>query len=451
MSPLHHQIGSNTHNNSVEDTQQEASPAASLPRQQQQSVSQQEASPASSLTQQQQPQSTAFFIAHMRARQHNDDDDDINNKNEASTRSPARLDAMAPRTPSPRKLIKHTTPSPRPCPFQLATSHDHQSQTTSTTALGKNQKQPTRTTTRIRTVYLIRHGESVGQTVSREARERNANLLDCGLTETGRQQARSIHACLLDNAKIRLVLSSPLTRALETAILAFANNDIPIVVHYELRELGRIIPENTPRAMAVVLKDLFPPPRDAAAAAAVESGTTATRTIIDTETFRPDQWPRDHDTPPKVVRRDRIRQVFQWLASSPTSVKLEQRQQQQDCSDVDNDTGGRNENDDDDDDDHDDFAVAVVCHYHVIRAALSNPHSCRKMDICPENAKPIKCRLHADGRLTVVAQDSSNQVRPPRSNDKNKNDNNSGVDHSNGSSSRDQKNLDQDFLKQPDA
>lgn len=134
-------------------------------------------------------------------------------------------------------------------------------------------------TKRIWTVYLIRQGESIGQSFSREARsstsccERHDNnnnnnacssssvLLDCGLTEKGRQHARSIcssssgdsQSLLLDAkavASIRLVLSSPLTRALETALLVFSNSNneiIPIVVDYDLRELGRIIPENTPR------------------------------------------------------------------------------------------------------------------------------------------------------------------------------------------------------------
>ena len=308
-----------------------------------------------------------------------------------------------------------------------------------------------------RTVYLIRHGQSQGQ-VSKN-RQTDPSLTDCGLTETGREQARNIvhwFPTRADYERIDWVLSSPLTRAIETAVLAFPNNR-PILCHYDLREIGNTtIPENIPRRTRDVVAYLQQQAQQAQQAQAQlydcsslnqnnddaascksnndddssfvdnnnaaimmnttidnppakkkqsNSSTTSTRTTspvlfsatrrIDFISLRPDSWPRYHDTPPKVIRRDRVRQeVFEWLAQIvPDHVR----------------------------------DIAIVCHYHVIRSALTSSSSSSaatttKSDhsnnsgshhhhqayvnyihqhVCPRNAQPIACELTADGKLRL--------------------------------------------------
>jgi broad specificity phosphatase PhoE len=195
-------------------------------------------------------------------------------------------------------------------------------------------------------------------------------LIDCGLSALGIWQAREMIPQLLGQDTvdaIELVITSPLTRALQTSVLAFP--DKPILCHYHLREIGSMIPENIPRPMKQVLIDLQQQLGD----------ITVDR--VDVETLRPDHWPKRHDTPPKVIRRDHVRAVFQWIA--------QHRPEQ---------------------------TIAVVCHYHVILAALADPRTTQTCthsnqtttvttttSISPENATPIKCYLEAEtGKLSLA-------------------------------------------------
>ncbi|KAL7577339.1 hypothetical protein ACA910_002075 [Epithemia clementina (nom. ined.)] len=400
-------------------------------------------------------------------------------------------------------------------------------------------------------MYLIRHGESLGQRASRQARKSDDRLIDCALTRKGMEQAKLIPQLLL-SPPIQLVVTSPLTRAIQTTLLAFPtvdssssssshccsdqepttvhsflktsnadfvsvengsrsdnvpspqcidfNNDyndnqlgnenevdvgddeeeedtdpnqvpkksqdydeigdhrsslvgeaaaaapkpatttttnhnhhpknknIPILMAYDLREIGSLVPENQPRKFKEIWKDLevdratldrfdfnslwslpslmsssssrrcsqdhasssFASPASQRRGGAPMSssssppGRSSRRTsssyssspspsFHDSSTIMA-TWPRGHDTPPKVVRKDRIRQVFAWLATnlSPDITTL-----------------------------------AVVCHYHVIRTALSDPYHPHAGDpsdsvVRPENAQPLQCWLHHDGRVELV-------------------------------------------------
>jgi broad specificity phosphatase PhoE len=208
----------------------------------------------------------------------------------------------------------------------------------------------------------------LGQVAGRQRRKTDPALTDCGLSAYGAWQAKELPAVLGEEAfdSIELVLSSPLTRALKTACLGFPEK--PVTVHHALREVGSMIPENIPRPINRVLKDLRSDPD--INEAAVQR--------IDAVTLLPDSWPARHDTPPRVVRRDRIRGVFAWLA----------REREERC-------------------------VAVVCHYHVIRSALSDPHSCQPPDVHPQNASPIKCRLDVEtGRLSVAVDEDVDDDTP---------------------------------------
>ena len=80
-------------------------------------------------------------------------------------------------------------------------------------------------------VFLIRHGESTSNEIRGDNKSKgikddsrfNKELLDCGLTEAGIQQAIKIGEKLKD-ANITLVLVSPLRRALQTAYYAFKDH-----------------------------------------------------------------------------------------------------------------------------------------------------------------------------------------------------------------------------------
>ena len=202
-----------------------------------------------------------------------------------------------------------------------------------------------------KTIYLIRHGQSLGQAASKIGvdRKTSPSLRDCDLTEKGKSEARCIPESLGEEAmaSIELVISSPLTRALHTALLGFPAKNI--LVHFDLREMGSRVPENIPRDMNHVLKDLDYIIRERDA-----------NTTIDVESLQPKDWPRDYS--PAVVKRDRVRKVLHWIYNErPEST------------------------------------IAIVCHYNVVRAAVVDGNQLR-----PRNALPIPCRLFSNGDLVAM-------------------------------------------------
>lgn len=190
-------------------------------------------------------------------------------------------------------------------------------------------------------IYLIRHGESMGQRATRKARESDPSLIDCGLSPTGIQQAKLLHETL--NGAVDLVVCSPLTRALETALLVFSS--VEILCHYHLREIGSRYTENCPRPMSQVLQDLEKKDYDISQ--------------VNVTMLQPQNWPEHHDVSPSIIRRrDHIPSVLKWLAMArPERV------------------------------------IAIVCHYHVIRAALSRSDGSLDESIQPRNCLPIACHL----------------------------------------------------------
>mmetsp|Transcript_42914 Transcript_42914/g.48752 ORF Transcript_42914/g.48752 Transcript_42914/m.48752 type:complete len:267 (-) Transcript_42914:32-832(-) len=203
-------------------------------------------------------------------------------------------------------------------------------------------------------LYLIRHGESLGQTANRRGldRTRDPSLLDAGLTPTGIWQAQQL--ALDDELKqsVQLVISSPLTRALHTAVLGFREKNHRITVDYDLYELGSRVPENTPRHIQKVLKDI-----------------NMTRKIIDYTSRMPDTWPiLQYDG--KVNRSKAIRRAMLYL----------HREQEENC-------------------------IAIVCHFHVIREIVEDGKSLR-----PRNAVPIVCNLLPNGRVVLNNEEISQSL-----------------------------------------
>jgi len=107
-------------------------------------------------------------------------------------------------------------------------------------------------------ICLVRHGQSRAQGTSKKER-RSYTLLDCHCSSKGISQAYSLPERLTAHggvAGVELVVSSPLTRALSTALLGFRDRpDVPIVVHPACRETGSGIPENKARSVAALQRD----------------------------------------------------------------------------------------------------------------------------------------------------------------------------------------------------
>ena len=111
-----------------------------------------------------------------------------------------------------------------------------------------------------KTIILVRHGESLAQTAKRRGLPRtDPSLHDCNLSRKGESQAKGLckHKSLRDG--IELVVVSPLTRALRTALLGFRHlsreNDVPFICYPGLKERGSKVPENWPRSLKKILKD----------------------------------------------------------------------------------------------------------------------------------------------------------------------------------------------------
>lgn len=242
-----------------------------------------------------------------------------------------------------------------------------------------------------RVVYLIRHGQSKAQTItSTQLRRTDEQLRDCGLSLLGREQAIGLRQYFTErNIPVDWVWSSPLLRAIETAVLAFATQGCPVLCQYELRELGSPVPENQPRSTEHIWKDLEWIAKEQKtiadshpmSASELTSSSPTTIPVIATSTatldllsLRPKEWPRHHDATPTVIRRDRIRNLFVALSQTwPIHVRN----------------------------------IVVVCHYHVIRTALSDPRNPRqehwiRQNVHPKNAIPIPCMLTSEGKLQLI-------------------------------------------------
>jgi len=96
------------------------------------------------------------------------------------------------------------------------------------------------------TLWLVRHGESMGNVADAEAHASGAGRLeldvrdpDVELSETGRAQAHALGrhlAGLPDDERPTVVLSSPFARARHTAELAVEELDLPVRLDERLRE-----------------------------------------------------------------------------------------------------------------------------------------------------------------------------------------------------------------------
>mmetsp|Transcript_13189 Transcript_13189/g.20561 ORF Transcript_13189/g.20561 Transcript_13189/m.20561 type:complete len:271 (-) Transcript_13189:2396-3208(-) len=224
-------------------------------------------------------------------------------------------------------------------------------------------------------IYLIRHGESLGQIANfhRMDRKRDPRLTDAGLTSKGQRQAKDIPSQLkkleeeqpekapYTQENIDLVVSSPLTRAIHTALLGFQDRSATsnFIIHPHLREQGGLganqLPENQSRPIQRVLKHLRED------RSVMESRINEIQFDLVLKEEKNEHTKNNGRKSPSA--KGQIRDFLLWLYQERTEQ-----------------------------------VIAVVCHYNVIRCMLGPMLS-------PQNALPIPCELSHDGQLEPIIRD----------------------------------------------
>ncbi|RLN67999.1 hypothetical protein BBP00_00001265 [Phytophthora kernoviae] len=102
-------------------------------------------------------------------------------------------------------------------------------------------------TTSTKTLYCIRHGESTYNEWRKTSIlnfswiwVRDPMIFDAPLSAKGKKQAEKLHNTIKDKKledQIQVIITSPLTRAIETTIEAFPDTKIPIIVEPSCREM----------------------------------------------------------------------------------------------------------------------------------------------------------------------------------------------------------------------
>jgi len=243
----------------------------------------------------------------------------------------------------------------------------------------------------MKTVVLIRHGQSLGQTAYDNGISRkDKSLLDCFLTDQGIREALELRSNeTIGRHNFDLVCTSPLTRAVATCVLGLGHITehemeksadglpvTPFIAHSYISEAGKGIPENHGRAISVLKKDLREKlSTDCPSSSSLlfcgcrrrlGSGCCCNRhrnrnSCLDHVDFSllPSSWPVVKIR--KLKReKDRIQMFLEWLAE------------------------------------RDEKCIAVVCHFHIIIWLLNN-----SIDYVP-NCEPIECVLLMDGPPRLV-------------------------------------------------
>lgn len=210
---------------------------------------------------------------------------------------------------------------------------------------------PNLTAVSMKRVILIRHGESVAQAVPRQERwNPNATFLrDAPLGEAGESQVLNLAS--LPNTSVELVVCSPLTRALQTAIGVFGELGVRVIVHPNLREVPskHFGAEGAPMQQECLGRTVQE----------LRADCRLQRDFLDWSVMlgEPDVWWSETVDSPSVVD-NRLGAFGQWLVERPESC------------------------------------IAVVCHFNVIQRLTKTKHKVH-------NCSPIHCNF--DGKWTVLA------------------------------------------------
>ena len=214
----------------------------------------------------------------------------------------------------------------------------------------------------MKNLILIRHGQSLGQTSSKQGLSRkDPSLHDCFLSNKGVNEAYQLrNHPTLQQYDFDLVCTSPLSRAISTCLLSLGhlvekeleesgNVSTPFIVHPYISEAGKGIPENQGRSISVLKKDLKK---------RLGNITTSVDTIVEHFDFSmlPESWPEVERYDKQVAKKDHLESFLRWI--------LVERPEKN---------------------------IVVVCHYNIIKWILRNT-----IDKVP-NCLPIECILDEDG------------------------------------------------------
>ena len=200
-----------------------------------------------------------------------------------------------------------------------------------------------------KTIILIRHGKSLGQTAKQRGISRkDSSLLDADLSQEGQLQAIDLEKYPLIQKYIHdidLVIVSPLTRALRTATLGFnhLNDKVPFICYPGLKEKNsnpkKVIPENIARPIKKIVE---------------ENKKLLQRVNFD---LIPENWPSEFYS-------HTLDHLNHWLLARPETT------------------------------------IVVVCHYNIIKTLV--PH----YDQIISNCTPILCSLDEKNGFQLFALDS---------------------------------------------
>jgi len=212
-------------------------------------------------------------------------------------------------------------------------------------------------------------------------------MFDCHCSRKGKTQAANIPQLLTAHGgmeNVEIVVTSPLTRAITTAVLGFAHRPegIPLIVHPDCREVGggTPIPENRPRTVRALKRDRY---------------LCQLPAFEDLDfSLLPENWAKKgvEEPPVQTSKKGNHEGFLNWLRSLPQT------------------------------------RIVVVTHCNFITGLLGGIQH-------PENALPIECELDDRGIYlagetpgsyipTAIkgsgAEDRSNHVKPPKKNNNQK-------------------------------
>jgi broad specificity phosphatase PhoE len=234
----------------------------------------------------------------------------------------------------------------------------------------------------MKNIVLIRHGQSLGQTAHERGMSReDVDLVDCFLTKRGIREALELRSNeTLSRYDFDLVVTSPLTRAVATCVLAMGHitgqemkqsgdgiPTTPFIAHANISEAGKGIPENFGREVKLLKKDLKRELSkswewDKRTQSTVSSSSLACIDHIDFSLL-PKSWPLVDDESKSGEKR-KLDLFLKWLS---------ERQEKN---------------------------IAIFCHFNIIRWLLDN----RVEHIL--NCVPIECVLIDDGNAPRLRQKS---------------------------------------------
>eukprot|EP00928_Gymnodinium_smaydae_P001140 TRINITY_DN10414_c0_g1_i2.p1 TRINITY_DN10414_c0_g1~~TRINITY_DN10414_c0_g1_i2.p1 ORF type:complete len:244 (+),score=46.74 TRINITY_DN10414_c0_g1_i2:60-791(+) len=210
-------------------------------------------------------------------------------------------------------------------------------------------------------VTLIRHGESAAQGFKRRERwnPSSHHLRDVALAPAGELQAANLR---LDGEPPELVVCSPLTRAVQTALLAFGTSKVPIVAHPCLREAA-------PRAYGAVGSPQQPECRGRPVNELVADGRLPEVARVDWSLMPPGSEPWWSEVVESEEEfEQRLSSFSAWLSDRPET------------------------------------SFAVVCHFYVIQTLL------KVKGLKVQNCLPIACEVSSGSWNILACADESTRL-----------------------------------------